>query len=88
INPRVTLALLEKLLQLMPLPIDLGELRAAASLFQEGVDKALAQEPRLVQYVAQLEEALDAGRHPAPEMPSPEELMRDLDDFLRRRQGR
>lgn len=85
VNPRVTLALLESLLQWVPLPVDLGELHSAAALFQSELNQIITQEPRLEQYIAQLEQAYDEGGRPSGSMPSPEELMRDLEDFLRRR---
>ncbi len=86
VNPMVTLALLEMTLRLLPVTVDLGELRRAASLFREELDKAIAQEQRLEQYVVQLEQAYDQGNALSGTMPSPEDLMRDLDDFLRRGQ--
>ncbi|MBI2918443.1 MAG: PAC2 family protein [Chloroflexi bacterium] len=87
-NPMVSLALLEMLLKLLPLPLDLAELRRASRVFRDELTKAIAQEPRLEQYVAQLEQAYDQGGQPSRPMPTPEELMRDLDEFLRgRRQG-
>lgn len=87
-NPIVSLALLEKLLQWLPLPVDLGELREAAAVFQGELDKVIAYDPRLKQIIVQLEKAYDEGSMPPGAMPGPDELLRDLNEFLRRhRQG-
>jgi len=85
INPRVTLALVEKLRQVLPLPVDLGELRASTALFEAELEKVIAQEPRLTQYIEQLEQLYSEGAAGSGGIPSPEALMRDLEEFLRRR---
>jgi predicted ATP-grasp superfamily ATP-dependent carboligase len=87
-NPRVSCALLAKLQEVVALGADLGELRESAQEFDVEVSKAVANMPEVRAYVEQLEQSHDAAS-PSAEMPSPESMVAEMEEFLRnRRRGR
>ena len=85
-NPKVSLALLEHLRDLLSLEIDTGEVELAARGWERRVDDAIAEDGNLAEYVKRLEEAADggvlAGGDPA-DLLSGEELAAELERFLR-----
>ena len=81
-NHRVGSTLLEVLLKLLNLPLDLAELKSAAGLFNDEVEKAVAKDEQISSYVTKLEGQYDEAVA-AIEIPDPAELVRDLDNFLR-----
>jgi proteasome assembly chaperone (PAC2) family protein len=92
-NPKVCAALLRKVSDFLAIDVDLREMDLAARQFERQVNEAIRQNPEVAAYVKQLEESLppeetlerpDAGRE--PELPSGEVVVRDLEEFLRRRQ--
>ena len=89
-NPKVTLALVTKLSQLLDLQISLEPLKAAVAAFDEEVAKAVEKDPEMASYVRRLEEEYDkqeTERAQIPEeMPSAEALVKDLEEFLRKKQ--
>ncbi len=92
-NPKVCAALLRKVSDLLALDVDVRELDLAARQFERQVNEAIRQNPEVAAYVKQLEanqaeEAAEAAEDPAnpPDLPSGEAVVRDLEDFLRRRQ--
>ncbi len=97
-NPKVALALLEALQRLFDLQVDLTDLRALESQFDRQVAEIVAEDSELQDYVRALEEqvqAEEAGRLEAEErrlqqepLPSSEELIREVEEFLRRRRPR
>jgi hypothetical protein len=86
-NHRVGSTLLEILLKLLNLPLDLGELKSAASVFNLEVEKAVAKDDQIASYVTKLEGQYDEAVA-AIEIPDPAELVRDLEKFLRGEQRR
>ncbi|MBI2909978.1 MAG: PAC2 family protein [Chloroflexi bacterium] len=82
-NPKVSHALLAKLKELLRLELDLDDLAVAAATFQEELSKILVAQPELQSYVKNLEEQYDqegAGF----DAPSREDVVRELEDFLRK----
>lgn len=53
-NPRGTLALVQKLVRLLDLPVDSAPLEAAAADFETQVSRIVAEDPALAEYVRQL----------------------------------
>ena len=86
-NHRVGSTLLEILLKLLNLPLDLAELKSAASVFNLEVEKAVAKDDQISSYVTKLEGQYDEAVA-AIEIPDPAELVRDLEKFLRGEQRR
>ena len=81
-NYRVAYTLLRTLTRLLKLPLDLEELQAAASTFDEEVVKAVARDEQISSYVTKLENQYDESVA-ASGIPDPEDLVRDLEQFLR-----
>lgn len=79
-NPRVSLALLNKLKQFLNIDWDLEDLKLAAASFDEEISKILVTQPEIQSYVQHLEEQYEEG---VTDIASPEVLMKDLEDFLR-----
>ena len=86
-NHRVGSTLLEILLKLLNLPLDLAELKSAASVFNLEVEKAVAKDDQISSYVTKLEGQYDEAVA-AIEIPDPAELVQDLEKFLRGEQRR
>ena len=86
-NHRVGSTLLEILLKLLNLPLDLAELKSAASVFNLEVEKAVAKDDQIASYVTKFEGQYDEAVA-AIEIPDPAELVRDLEKFLRGEQRR
>jgi proteasome assembly chaperone (PAC2) family protein len=90
-NPQVMLALLERLNQLLDLDLALDEQQLEARRFAVQVDAALTRDPDAASYVRRLEEQEsedDAPDDDAPSsLPSGDVVVRELEDFLRRRRA-
>ncbi len=90
-NPKAALALLRVLDGLLELGLDLRRLEAAAAFFERQVDEAVGRNRRAGSYVRDLERRADAAREAREErppetgspLPSAEEIIKDLEDFLR-----
>ncbi len=87
-NPQATEALLERLDTLFDLGLDLHELHELGERFNREVTEAVEADADAAAYVRQLEERLDAEEQAAerPSLPSGEALVRELEEFFRRRQ--
>jgi len=93
-NPRVTVAMLRRLDALLDLDVDLGDLEEQAVRFDAEVAEAITRDPEAQSYVRKLEERDDRGGDfedlpsplggSGPELPSGEEVVRELEEFLRR----
>ena len=81
-NYRVAYSLLQPLTRLLRLPLDLEELRGAAAKFDEEVARAVQADEQIGSYVAKLEGQYDE-RDAANSSLDPEELLRDVERFLR-----
>jgi len=86
INHKAELALLEGVTTATGVPFDTTGVRANAREFEEQVDQVVAADPRLQQLVEQLEQAADDDRLEAQDLPSGDELVAELERFLRERQ--
>lgn len=96
-NPRVSYALIAGLNQLLDLGLELNRLSQAADYFDEQVTRHISQNQELTELIAQLgARTLTPGGFPeveprgtgasSAELPSAEIIIKDLEDFLRRRQ--
>ncbi|AYG83881.1 hypothetical protein DWB77_06083 [Streptomyces hundungensis] len=83
-NPKATLALLNRLEDLIDLRIPLGELAEDARAWQLGVDQLAAEDSEVAEYVQTLEEARDTADLPEA---SGEAIAREFERYLRRRDG-
>ncbi|MEV0849078.1 PAC2 family protein [Streptomyces sp. NPDC049954] len=82
-NPKATLALLNRLEDLVDLRIPLGELPEDARAWQLGVDQLAAEDSEVAEYVQSLEEARDTAELPEA---SGEAIAREFERYLRRRE--
>ena len=85
-NIRVSQTLVARLAQLIGFQVDMTDMAKGAAAFEEEVGKAIANSPEVVAYVQKLEEAYDAAVRPPDDLPRPEDVVKDLEDFLRRGQ--
>jgi len=85
-NPKVALALMERLRDLLGLEIDTGEVELAARSWEREVNDAIEEDGNLADYVKRLEEAAENGlidgADPS-EVFSGEELAAELERYLR-----
>ena len=81
-NYRVAYSLLQTLARLLRVPIDLEELRGAASKFDEEVAKAVQADEQIGSYVTKLEGQYDESVADNSIL-DPEDLVRDVERFLR-----
>ena len=81
-NYRVAYSLLQPLTRLLRLPLDLEELRGAASKFDDEVARAVQADEQIGSYVAKLEGQYDEKAAESNSL-DPEELLRDVERFLR-----
>lgn len=82
--PKVSLALLEKLREVLGRSFDLEELRAAGVSFDRQFRQAVEKEEELLAYVQRLERQYDASAQPQGPMPTPQEMVTELEEFLKR----
>ena len=92
-NPAVSRALLIAVAHLLDLELDLSPFAAAVRAFRTQCDQAVAQDAAVQAYVRQLEQDYDATgdetlrpRH--DDDFNPEQLMHELEDFLRQERDR
>jgi proteasome assembly chaperone (PAC2) family protein len=85
-NPKVALALMEQLRDLLGLEVDTGEIELASRTWERQVNDAIDEDGNLADYVKRLEEAVehgDIGGADPSEVFSGEELAAELERFLR-----
>lgn len=82
-NPKVSFALLTKLRSVVDFDVELEELRLAGEAFEEEVTKAIAKEPAVSAYVTRLEERHDAAAESVGDIPSPDDMVKELEEFLK-----
>ena len=92
-NPAVSRALLTAVSRLLDLELDLSPFEAAVRAFRTQCDQAVAQDAAVQAYVRQLEQDYDAPGDEAPRPRrdddfNPEQLMHELEDFLRQERER
>lgn len=81
-SPKATLALLNRLEDILDLRIDAGELTEDAKAWQRGVDELAASDTEIAEYVHSLEEAQDTTALPEA---SGEAIAREFERYLRHR---
>jgi proteasome assembly chaperone (PAC2) family protein len=92
-NPAMRQALLTTVARLLDLELDVSPLDAAVQAFRTRCDQAVAQDAATQAYVRQLEQAYDATGDETPrprrdDAFNPEQLMHELEDFLRQERDR
>src|SRR5215471_253024 len=92
-NPAVSRALLTTVALLLDLELDVSPFEAAVRAFRTQCDQAVAQDAAVRAYVRQLEQAYDATEDETPRRRreddfNPEQLMHELEDFLRQERDR
>jgi proteasome assembly chaperone (PAC2) family protein len=92
-NPAMRQALLTAVARLLDLELDVSSLDAAVQAFRSRCDQAMAQDAATQAYVQQLEQAYDAtgdatSRPHRDDAFHPEQLMHELEDFLRQERDR
>ena len=89
-NYRVSHALVSNLSGIVGVDVPLDELRSAGDTFDREVEKAVSKDSQIGEYVRKLEQRYDEMvLMTQDEMPPPEDVVRDLEDFLKeqRRNG-
>jgi proteasome assembly chaperone (PAC2) family protein len=92
-NPAVCQVLLTTVTRLLALDLEWSHLDAAVQAFRTQCDQAVAQDAATQAYIRQLEQDYDATEDPARRPPrddafNPEQLMHELEDFLRQERDR
>ncbi len=87
-NPKVSYALLTRLRSLIDFDTDLEELRLAGEAFESEVSKAIAKEPDVSSYVERLEQRYDEAHASSDEIPSPDTMVKELEEFLKSQRNR
>ncbi|MBI4498404.1 MAG: PAC2 family protein [Chloroflexi bacterium] len=82
-NWKVTHALLQRLARLFLIDVDLEELRAAGATLERRVERALARDPELREYVRELQEQHEVVAALPPEPLTTDDVMRELEEILR-----
>jgi proteasome assembly chaperone (PAC2) family protein len=86
-NPPATLALLKSLSAMLSVEIPLGRMVRASAAFDSQLSEATSKNTEVSEYVRTLEERVDAEsatEEPRPELPAPEMIVEDIEEFLRR----
>ncbi len=86
VNHKAELALLDGVCSVTGVCVDTTEVRSHAREFEDQVDQVVAADPRLQQLVEQLERAADDDHFDDDDLPSGDELVAELERFLRERQ--
>lgn len=84
--PKVSVALLESLQDVLGTTFDLKEIRASAVDFDHEFQQALEKDDEIQAYVQRLERRYDAARLQDTAIPSPQEMVQELEQFLKGRQ--
>jgi len=85
-NPKVALALMEQLRDLLELDIDTGEIELAARAWEHQVNEAIEEDGNLGDYVQRLEAAADDDVD-AVDVPSGDDLAAEFERYLREHDG-
>ncbi|MDE2718162.1 MAG: PAC2 family protein [Chloroflexota bacterium] len=90
-NPKLSYTLLDKVRRLLDTDLELEDLRRAGDRFEQKATESIANNEEIVEYVRRLEEAFDASQTPKPlpdDVPTPDEVIRDLEEFLKGERNR
>ena len=86
-NPHATLALVQRVSRLLDTPVDCRELEETARQFDTQLAEVLAQNRKVATYVRKLEakdaEAQEEPTEPVGELPSAEDLVAEIERFMR-----
>ena len=85
-NPKLSYTLLDKVRRLLDIDLTLEDLKRAGDRFEQKATESIANNEEIVEYVRRLEEAFDASQTPKPlpdDVHSPDEVIRDLEEFLK-----
>jgi proteasome assembly chaperone (PAC2) family protein len=88
-NPKATLALVKRVLSLLPASIDLSDLDEAVKQFDQNLAEIVSQNAKIAGYVTKLEKAAkDEDEEPATaagqsDLPPASELVAEIEQFLR-----
>jgi proteasome assembly chaperone (PAC2) family protein len=86
-NPPATLALLKSLSAMLSVEVPLGRMVRASAAFDQQLTEATSKNDEVSEYVKTLEERVDAEREletPQIELPATENILEDIENFLRR----
>ena len=72
----------------MDLDVDLEELRLSGEAFDEEVSEAIAKQSDVSSYVSRLEKRYDADHEVSGDIPNPDDMVRELEEFLRSQRQR
>ena len=87
-NPKAALALVRKLEGLVGVAIDASSLESAAEDYERQINLAVQSDPDVQAFVERLEQAAETSEEVQPtSLPSGETIARDLQRFLRQRDG-
>ncbi|MFD1718066.1 PAC2 family protein [Georgenia deserti] len=84
-SPKATLALMQRLEEIIGEPLPIGDLPEDARAWQAGVDELAGQDPDVAEYIQQLEEVKDTAELPEA---SGEAIAKEFEKYLRRRDTR
>ncbi len=84
-NPQVCLTLVNKLVGMLDLELDLSDLERPAQELGRVLDQLMAQNPQLKGHVETLEK--EYGREKTPSPLRPEDVLREVEEFLKRERG-
>jgi proteasome assembly chaperone (PAC2) family protein len=84
-NPKVALALMERIRELLELDVDTGTMEAAAGGWERQVNEAIDEDGNLSDYVQRLEAAVDELAE--GDVPTGEDLAAELERYLREHGG-
>jgi predicted ATP-grasp superfamily ATP-dependent carboligase len=87
-NPKAALALVQRVLTLLNLQADLGDLEEASRQYDQNLAEIVAQNAKIKAYVAKLEsrdtaEASEAAPSQGSDLPPASELVAEIEQFLR-----
>ncbi len=82
-NTKVAYGVLQKVNELLGLEVPLEQLKAAGASMEEQVNQVITGDPNLQSYVRQVEERYRESHQPPTETLNPEQLIKDLENFLK-----
>jgi predicted ATP-grasp superfamily ATP-dependent carboligase len=88
-SPKATLAIVERVAELMEVRVPTGDLQRASAQYERQVSEVVAADDDMVGYVRELERRADEGRSldSLPDIPSGDALAAELEQFLRDQDG-
>jgi len=86
VNPRATLALVQRLGDFLEVSVDVDRLAPAIAAWEQQVNEIVEDNETLTDYIRRLEEAA-ADEQPLPNAPSGESLAAEVEEFLREHGG-